>query len=313
MIKPIKPMLAEVAEEPFDSEEHYFEPKLDGVRALAFINQGQTRLQARNLADISPQFPELLGLHRQVDGNDIVLDGEIVCLDPKGFPSFEAIQGRVHKSHSLDIKVAARQNPSTYMVFDTLYVAGESIMDEPLSERKKLLARLVHPSLQVQVVKFVQGQGIALFNTALEHELEGIVAKETSSPYLPGKRSTSWLKIKTKKEGVFVIGGLTRGEGAREDTFGALALGTWGEDGKLYHVGNVGTGFSDYHLREILKLCQGLETQGSPFANFSGDGKIRLWCRPVLQCEVRYLEMTTDGKLRTPAFRGLVSRHSRNS
>jgi DNA ligase D-like protein (predicted ligase) len=269
-------MLAIPAAEPFDSENHYFEPKLDGVRALAFIGEGKTRLQARNLADISFQFPELLELHHQVKGRGIVLDGEIVCLDENGLPSFEAIQSRVHKSHPIDVKVASKKQPATYMVFDIIYLEAKPLMNQPLSQRKELLGNILQPSPQVQLVKFVEKEGIALYQAAQAHNLEGVMAKEKHSPYLPGKRSPSWQKFKTKKEGTFVIGGITYGEGIRQDTFGALILGSWGEDGKLHHVGNVGTGFSDYHLREILKHCQALKIDDNPFTNFAPQEKVRL-------------------------------------
>jgi len=306
MLKPVKPMLAVLAPHPFDSPDYYFEFKLDGVRALAYVEENLTRLQGRNLSDLSAQFPELLNLHHKVNSKPVVLDGEIVCLDDRGYPSFESIQNRIHKAFSLDIKFWAQKLPATYLVFDVLYIGDEWVMNKPLVERKSLLNTLLQPNAPAQVIKFVNGEGVALFKLAQEHELEGVIAKLKSSPYLPGKRSAYWQKFKTKKEGIFVIGGLTIGEGKRQQTFGSAILGLWDKEGKLRHVGNVGTGFSDHHLEEILRLCHKLRVEKSPFYSLDLAERVLLWCQPVISCEVRYLDITQEGKLRSPSFRRFI-------
>ncbi len=307
MLKPIKPMLAVVAKEPFDSEVHYFEPKLDGVRALAFIEGKETRLQGRNLHDISSQFPELLDLHQQVKEQPIVLDGEIVCLDESGYPNFSAIQNRIHKTHSLDIKIASRQTPATYFAFDIIYAQNNWITSLPLTERKKLLDSLFRPSPKAYIVKFIEREGINLFKRAQEQGLEGVMAKLKTSPYLPGERSPFWQKFKTKKEDIFVIGGLTFGKGARKETFGAILLGKEDSEGKLHYVGNVGSGFSDFDAKKILELCQKLKTDKSPFINPPNGDEVALWCHPLIKCEIRYIEITPDNKLRFPIYRRLIT------
>ncbi|MBW2673831.1 MAG: hypothetical protein JRD89_10530 [Deltaproteobacteria bacterium] len=293
----IKPMLAETAKEPFDSDRHIFEVKWDGVRCIVLPGG---RLQARSGADITDRFPEI----RVATRKPAVLDGEIVCFEG-GLPSFPLIQQRIHKQDRLAIRLASRATPATFIAFDVLYVDGESVMEKPLLERKGILSSLKGDS-SFAIGDHIMWNGIRFFQACAEKGLEGVMAKDTEGRYLPGKRTPYWLKVKAFKEEKFLICGLTEGENERANTFGSLVLGKETESGLVY-VGNAGSGFSEEMLATVLKLASGLKGD-CPFPEAPKmDRAVKFWVEPFLWCEVRYLEYGSDGKLRFPTFRGLVS------
>lgn len=295
----IKPMLAQTARQPVDRKDFIYEQKLDGVRCIAYLDS-TTKLQARSGAIITPKFPELATIHQQVR-KPCVLDGEIISRD------FNAIQHRIHQQKPLSIKVAQTQYPVIYFVFDILYLNGESVKGKPLIERKALLNSIFAQDYYARMLGWQTGYGVGLFNNARERNLEGIMAKYMYSPYLEGKRSDSWLKVKCFKEGVFYICGVTEGENERSKTFGSVILGEL-VDGELVYVGNAGSGFSQDQLRMLLHLLEPMRDE-CPFDGWSYEVKVdrpvKFWTRPELECEVRYLELSPNGKLRFPTFRKL--------
>ena len=185
----IKPMLGRLARSPFDSPSHLFELKWDGMRGLAFVESGELRLLSRNGRNITSQFPELGEIAKRLKSDNVVLDGEIVCLDEQNRPSFSRLQQRLQSK-----RVARpRINPAHFIAFDLLYIKGRSVMKEPLLERKNQLQQVLDPTELVQLCEFEEEEGTALFQATCDLGLEGIMAKDKSSPYLPGKRSPSWL------------------------------------------------------------------------------------------------------------------------
>jgi len=292
----IQPMLAQTAAAPFDRPAWLFETKLDGVRCIAYL-AAEARLQGRNGTDITHSFPELHGLHRQVR-QSCILDGEIICA------SFEQVQKRIHKEKTLDIRVASRLYPATYVAFDILNVSGESTMHLNLLARKRLLAEVFIGDERGKALPWQLGGGMALFHQVAASHGEGIMAKWSLSPYLEGRRSEYWLKIKNFQEGVFYVCGITEGEGAREDTFGSLILGELVGD-RMVYVGNAGSGLDDSELRHLLGILNSLKGD-SPFVKADVDRPVKFWTRPAIKVEVRYLERGSDGKLRFPTFRRLV-------
>jgi bifunctional non-homologous end joining protein LigD len=295
----IEPMLAALVREPFDSPDHIFELKWDGVRALAFIEGGRVRIQSRNLQNITAQYPELGALPRQVRADGVVLDGELVCLDEQGRPSLACLQRRLQQKGTR-INYLMRRYPVHYVVFDLLFVEGRPIMGEPLWKRKNLLHSVLEPSDAAQACEFVETDGKAFYLATCRHELEGIVAKEKNSLYFPGRRTSSWVKVKRLRDADFVIGGYSFG-GRRKELFSSLLLGLYDGD-KLVYVGHVGSGFSQSDLRTIFKLLEPLHADVCPFSEVPGIQKFLQWCRPELVCQVRYGEFTIDRKLRYPVF-----------
>lgn len=297
-------MLAETGKpSDLDRKDLIFEEKLDGVRCIAILD-GKTTLQARSGNDITRKFPELAEVHRQVN-KPCILDGEITS------HNFNAIQHRIHQEKPLAIKVAQFQYPAIYCVFDILNLDGTSLKALPLIQRKAILNSAFAQSYQARFVGWQTGAGRSLFDGTTANQLEGVMGKEMYSPYLEGKRSFSWLKIKNWKEATYYICGLTEGENDRSNTFGSLILGEV-VDGTLAYVGNVGSGLSQDHLRMLLYLMESYKGE-CPFADrVNVDRAVKFWTRPELKCEVRYLELSPDRKLRFPTFRRLVAKLSPN-
>ena len=183
----IRPMLAQRANEPFDSENYAFEVKWDGIRCLAFVERHVVRLQSRELTDITAQFPELASLAALPTGT--VLDGELVILT-NGRPCLSAMQHRVQLNNQHRIRYASEAAPVLYLAFDLLYTQGTCLMAVPLTERRAQLERLItQASLpQVMVPESLPCQGRALFQKVVALGLEGVMAKRNDSAYRMGKR-----------------------------------------------------------------------------------------------------------------------------
>ena len=291
-------MLARLTRQPFDSADHVFELKWDGLRALAFVEGGHLRLQGRNLGDITAQFPELTQIPRALSTDQTVLDGELVCFDEEGRPSLERMQRRVQRNARGSVGRAPKAH---FVAFDLLMLKGESVMNEPLSRRKSLLQDVLKPSELVQPCEFIESDGKDFYQATCDLGLEGIMAKDKSSPYLPGKRSSSWLKVKRVRECEFVIGGYAFG-GDGEVPFGSLLLGLYDERHGLIFVGSVTNGLSHSQSKGLRSRLEELYTGECPFSETPVLQKFVYWCRPELACRVRYGEFTMDGRLRYPVY-----------
>jgi len=299
MTRSYKPMLAKLAHQPFSSEEWFFEIKWDGFRAIAYVNE-ELSLRSRNGKELKYNFPELEEL-QQLTSN-VVLDGEIVVMK-ESKPDFQALLERGQATSLVEIELQAKRSPVVYVVFDILEKDDVSLVDLPLTERKRILKDSVREGRHVLLSDFVEEKGEAYYNVALEKGLEGIMAKKKDSVYEPGVRSGNWLKIKKLRSCDCVIFGFTKGSGARAETFGALLLGLYGDDGKPVYVGKVGTGFSQTMLKTLSERFQRLKTGKAPFSVDVPDEVT--WLEPALVCEVGYQVVTRDARLRMPRFLGL--------
>ena len=297
----IHPMLARLTRRSFNSTDYLFELKWDGIRALAFIEGGEVRLQSRNLQDLTPQFPELSGLPTQVDGDRTVLDGELVCFDRHGHPSMALMQRRLRRQAS---GRSVSKPQVSFVAFDLLYAGGESAMGEVLAHRKALLHQVLKPTPLAQPCEFVEGNGAGFFQATCELGLEGIVAKDRSSLYVAGKRSPAWLKIKRVRESDFVVGGYTFG-GTRREPFSSLLLGLYDDHGRFTYVGQVGSGFSRSETREVHSALDELHTGECPFTEHPAVQKFIFWCRPQVVCRVEYGEFNSSGRLRYAVYQTL--------
>jgi bifunctional non-homologous end joining protein LigD len=298
----LRPMLAELAAGPFSDPNWLFEPKLDGLRALAFIREGKVTLLSRNANDITAQYPALVGELAAQPVAQMLLDGEIVALDEDGLPSFERLQQRMHLTRPADIQRQDAQTPVLYFVFDLLYLDGFDLTKVLLLQRKATLAQALLPSSTIRYVDHVDGDGDEAYRQAVKLGLEGVVGKRRDWAYEAGKRSRAWLKVKGVLTAEFVVGGYSQGSGERAATFGALLLGYY-DDGRLVYAGNVGSGFDQAGLKEILERLKGLRSERSPFADQPALGKTKpVWVRPHLVAEVKFAQWTREGRLRAPAF-----------
>ena len=298
----LKPMQAHLSEEPFDDPGWFFEPKLDGIRAIATIEGGAVTLRARSGRDITAQYPALVRALGEQPVASAVLDGEIVALDERGAPSFEVLQQRMGLQNAEEIAVADAERPVLFFAFDVLALDGYDLRRVALEHRAEVLARVVLPGPLVQRVETFAADGIAAYEAARKLGLEGVVAKRRDSVYEEGRRSQRWLKVKARHTGDFIIGGHHSGEGARSGTFGALLLGTRDEHDALRYVGRVGTGFDDAMLRELRARLDAIETDENPFAEQPPDVERVTFVRPELVAEVAYANETREGILRAPSF-----------
>ena len=292
-----RPMLATLAEALPRGDEWAFEVKWDGYRALGYIRGGEAKLVSRNGNDLTARFAELAkSFAKAARSPECVVDGEVCALDEQGRPSFSAMQQ------------GKRGTVLVYEVFDVLELDGVPIVDLPFVDRRERLASLLDKRVRnVQISEYFD-DGEALLAAAKQQGLEGVMAKRRTSRYCEGRRTRDWLKVKTHGEQEFVIVGYTKGEGRRSSRFGSLVLATY-EGDTLRWVGNVGTGFDEQTLGELLAKLEPLRRDSSPLAEVPKMPKVRktdvVWVQPELVAEVKFAEWTHDGHLRAPVFLGL--------
>jgi ATP-dependent DNA ligase len=229
-----------------------------------------------------------------------LFDGEIVCLDEQGRPEFKDVIHRMQRSAEGDIQRAMKKLPAFCYLFDVLYLDGRAVVNEPLARRREWLRDAVKKDSSYRLSEAVE-DGEGLFAAAGELGLEGIMAKEKSSRYFPGKRSDNWYKIKVKQTAESYIVGYTIGKGNREDQFGALHLADV-IDGKLKYRGKVGTGFNTRNMKEVFDELKRIKKAKKPVSEKVLDEKQTIWLEPKLMCEVQYSSYTRDGAYREAVF-----------
>ncbi|MGA2309890.1 MAG: non-homologous end-joining DNA ligase [Candidatus Bathyarchaeia archaeon] len=294
-----RPMLAQHAEKPFNSEDWIFEVKWDGIRAISYVDGGLS-IRSRNNKELRYNFPELEELKKLTE--NAVIDGEIIVMKG-GKADFQALAERSKTTSIENVKYLSQASPANYIVFDMLEKDGDPLVELPLMERKRLLKEYVREGSFVVLSAFVETEGEAYYKVALAKGMEGMMAKKRDSQYEPGARSANWLKIKPILTCDCVVFGYTVGEGARKPTFGALILGLFGETGPVY-VGKVGTGFNREDLESMLKMFVPLQVKDKTLEGVVSLEEI-VWLKPEAVCEVAYQNVTKDGRLRMPRFLGL--------
>jgi bifunctional non-homologous end joining protein LigD len=295
----LQPMLAETGDLPQSNPQWRYEPKLDGYRVIAFIEGSRVRLQSRRGLDLTAYFPELAEELAAQPAGQMILDGEIVALNAAGRPSFHALQNRAQLKSAALIEVARRETPVVLVCFDLLHFAGLNLRGSPYLDRRRYLSQCLLPSTHLQLVHS-GADAEELYSAALKSGFEGIVAKRIDSPYQAGQRSRSWQKIKAAQTLELLIGGYTRGKGARE-SLGALLLGYW-EGRKLRYAGHVGSGLDDEVIAALLRKAANLKRATSPFAEKPPLHRPTTWLKPELVAEVTFSEWTPAGALRAPVF-----------
>jgi len=304
----VAPMLATPGSLPPASQDRQwaFEVKWDGVRAICEIDGGRITLWSRNDRDITVSYPEVRGLGAQLGTTQAVLDGELAVLDQDQRSSFSRLQPRMHVASAAEARRLADQDPVVYLIFDLLYLDGRWLLELPYSDRRQLLDGLELEGAHWRTPPVLRGGGAAALRGSQRRGQEGIIAKRRSSRYLPGRRSPDWVKIKNVRTQEVVVGGWRPGQGRRDGTIGSLLLGLPSEKG-LRYIGNVGTGFTEDTLADLMTRLRKLSRRTSPFADAVPKVIAREahWVSPRLVGEVRFTEWTGDGRLRHPSWRGL--------
>lgn len=298
--KDIKPMKAETGDKPFDRPNWIFEPKMDGIRTIAYIQGGKVRLITRSGLDQTSQFPEI-ARHLAAQGGDMVLDGEIVAFED-GKPGFTPMMKRFHLKDAPSLEAADRSWPCVFFAFDLLHLDGFDLKHLPTVERKRHLLSTLLPTERVQYVEYLEEHGKTFFEAVVAAGFEGAIAKRADARYeATAKKSPNWLKLKYTQTDEFVVGGFTKGEGGRSGVFGGLAIGTWGKDGLVY-AGRVGSGFTEKGLEEFTAKLEPLVSKKKPFNSPIEEERLVTWVEPKLVIEVKYAEVTPNGTLRAPVF-----------
>src|SRR5579862_1058909 len=284
----VNPMLATLVPKPFDRPGWVYEEKYDGYRILAYKEGAKVTLLSRNGNDRSATFASVAAAIAKLNDRSILLDGEVVAFDRKGVSRFQLLQrGDVANS---------------FAVFDCLYHNGNDLRRRPLTDRRRELeGALGKESKELFLSKRLAADGLEAYRIAKRRSLEGLVAKDATSPY-EEKRSRYWLKVKVHQEEEFVIGGFTAPKGSRQH-IGALLMGAYrGDD--LHFVGKVGTGFTETRLAELARKFTPLARATTPFVEPPRENQIT-WLTPKLVAQIAFAEWTGDLKLRQPVFLGL--------
>jgi bifunctional non-homologous end joining protein LigD len=301
----LAPMLAVPGALPGDDAGWAYEMKWDGVRALAFIEDGRLRLASRTGRDITVAYPELAALGPAA-GLDVLLDGEVVAF-ADGRPSFPLLQQRMHVTSAKQALRLSGTVPVSYLIFDVLHADGHPLLDVPYERRRELMETLDLDSGSWQVPPSFTGYAAAdVLGVSQQHGLEGIVAKRLGSPYRPGRRSPEWRKVKNLHRQEVVVGGWKPGEGARAGQIGSLLVGVHGASG-LEYAGHVGTGFTEQTLQflggKLAPLQQAASPFGVPVPREHARGAV--WVRPHLVIDVAFAAWTPEGRLRAASYQGL--------
>ena len=287
----IEPQLATLVEKPPAGPGWAHEIKFDGYRMQLRTVGGKATLLTRKGLDWSAKFPEIVGLGAKLD--DGMIDGEMVALDHTGAPDFAALQAAISDGDTRNL---------VFFAFDQLFAGKTDLRSLPLADRKKRLERTLEGvSATLRYVDHFITAGNAVLQSACRMDLEGIVSKRLDAPYVSG-RSDGWAKSKCRQGHEVVIGAWTTTGSA----FRSLIAGVY-RDGKLAHVGRIGTGFGRDVVAAIMPRLEALETDVSPF---SGKGAPKNaagvhWVRPELVAEIQYAGFTGDGSLRQASFKGL--------
>jgi bifunctional non-homologous end joining protein LigD len=287
-----------------EGENWLYEVKLDGYRALILKDGDRVQIRSRNEKDLTAAYPGVAAAGRRLTAGTAVVDGELVALDPKGRPSFQALQHRAaHRGHIV-----------TFYAFDLLYLDGRDLTGEMLANRRAHLPAVLDKS-GVLLSQELPGTAAQVTEAVGRLGLEGVIAKRRDSRYDAGQRSGAWVKLKLDKQQEFVVGGYRPGPHGVD----ALLVGYY--DGKqLRYAGNVRAGFTPHLRLEVFAALTPMHTERCPFVDLPnsrtshwGGGvtaeqmQEMRWLKPKIVAQIRFVEWTADDHLRHAAFLGLRS------
>lgn len=292
----ISPELATLVSEP-PAGDWLYEIKFDGYRILSRIADEKVQLITRKGNDWTERLPFQAKAIASLGLQDSWLDGELVVLNEKGIPDFQALQGAFEIGRSKHI---------LYYLFDAPFLNGVDMREMPVEERRAALQKII-PANTKSPLRFSAAflaDHRNIIESACAMSLEGVIGKRAGSPYV-SRRSPDWIKLKCRLRQEFVIAGFTRPRGSRTG-FGALLLGVYAtsKNSELLYAGRVGTGFNETRLKELHGQLKSLETTRSPLSQPLTGTLMRdvHWVKPVLVCEVEFAEWTSDNILRQAAF-----------
>jgi len=314
-------MLATLARE-LPPGDLWYEPKWDGFRCLAFREGAGVSLRSRNQRPLERYFPELVEALVEMAAEGFVLDGEIVVAGPDGL-DFAALMMRLHPSASRVARLRA-ETPASYVAFDLLAAGDDDLRAAPLAARRERLEELLAGPAGAVVITPVTtdvGEAREWLARFTGGGIDGVVAKDPHSPYEPGRRSRSWVKVKPERTADCVVGGFRLVEGSDEPLVSSLLLGLYDGPGELRHVG-VTASFPVAERRRLLAELRPLVTdlaahpwehgfalERGPMGRLKGAAgawdprtMAQDWVplRPERVCEVAYDQLDPGGRWRHP-------------
>lgn len=305
----LSPMLAETADAAFSRNGWLFELKYDGVRVLIVRDHGAApRLIGRRGRDITVSFPEIATAAAHLPLGSFAIDGELIALDSRGTGSFERLQQRLGVTNPWSVARIAVEVPVQVFGFDLLAAAGHDLRALPLAQRKQALQRLLPANGMIRYADHVVEHGVPFFEEACKHRVEGVVAKRADSPYVSGKRSRDWLKIKAPRHADLAVVGFLPGKGNRA-AIGSLMLAWRGPSGLVY-AGNAGSGLNDAVLAILMPALHAAVRPTPAFASLEPLARNAVFVEPAFVASVRYTETTQRGLLRQPVFEALCESQS---
>ena len=299
----IEPMKATIAERVPRGEDWLFEVKWDGVRAVAFVDNEEVRLQARSGLRCERQYPELAVMPHHIAASQAVLDGEIAVLDAKGVSQFHLIQPRIANTDPNTIAHLVRSTPVIYFAFDLLYLDGYDLRNVALDKRRELLEQVLTPGPAIRISDAFPGAGEALLEAARENGLEGIVAKQAAQRLRIAAQPRVAEDQDRQRAGVRD----RRASRSRRATASISARWCWALQGRRTALG--GQRRVPASTRNCWPACyarlEPLITKKCPFAERPKPDRGMTWVKPELVCQVKYANWTPDDRLRAPVFIGL--------
>ena len=285
-----------------EGDQWLYEVKLDGYRALIIKDHEQVQIRSRNEKDLTAAYPGITAAARRLNARTAVIDGEVVAVDDKGHPSFQALQHRAaHPRHTV-----------VFFTFDVLHLNGEDLTRLPLEDRRKQLPAVLKNS-GVLLSAELPGRAEHVIAAVQRLGLEGVIAKRRDSRYDAGQRSGAWVKLKLDKQQEFVVGGYRPGAHGVD----ALVVG-YHEGKQLRYAGKVRAGFTPHLRREVFTTLKALHVQKCPFVDLPNSktthwgGGITAeqmnefqWLKPKRVAQIRFVEWTAEGHLRHAAFLGI--------
>ena len=276
--------------------------KWDGVRIQTYFDGKNITLFNRRGHERTNHYPELCSPAHLQECSSAILDGEVISLDQDGLPSFRQVMKRDGIRKMDKVPALVDTVPILYMVFDIVYLNGEWIHNQPLSERLLKLERTVQPSGHVQIVQSAE-DGDALFEAISRLQMEGIVCKDLSSKYEFGGKNEAWRKIKHFGDLIAVVGGVTY----RGNRINSLMVGLYGSDGELHYISHVGTGrLTQKEWQELTVFTETIKIADCPFRTAPPTGRSHSWIRPVLTVKIQFMEWEKGHSLRQPSILSFV-------
>jgi ATP-dependent DNA ligase len=301
----MEPMLAALQPELPAGDGWEYEPKWDGFRTIAHRAGDEVHLVSRGARPMARYFPEVLPAFRELGADPVVLDGELVIVGPDGL-SFDALQLRLHPAESR-VRMLSQSSPAIYVAFDVLMAGGEDLRGQPLGVRRERLERLLAGAAPgLRLTPYTRDVVLARrwFDEFEGAGLDGVIAKQWSQPYLPGKRA--WVKVKHQRTADCVVIGFRWS--AERSSLGSLLLGLYDDQATMHYVGHTSS-FDAATRRQLLTRLEPLRIVGATLASPSGRmpggpsrwsrGRETEWesIRPELVCEVAY-EKLQSGRFR---------------